>query len=581
MANDIYRKNILPDGTVRPVANAARVINPLEPLNDTAKIMSNLAVQYKKIELENEQVKQDQFESDLKLRQAQFNSELENITDQQQFDNAIEKYNSDIDTLGNQVLGEQGYNKWSNEKGRNYKALANLGYKSIWAKNLQKQNYTNMGVTVSNYATLAAMDPKRKNDFVAQAEMDINSKALTPEQKQSLKNKFKVELANAEVVRDIKNNPGATMDKLKAITKDKDGNIKNDKPAYYDGLTPVQRQKYIEQAKNKYENQLNTYNDKKINLLKEEFNEIYQNKGYHAAFDYYAKKVGSVDDVIKQQGITQEQFQQFKSYAQGMLRETNTEQAIPNQAKFGDLQETVKGMGISFSTKTGEYVIDKKKKKKLSIEDIVGAIDNIDAGLKDGTYYVHDKEVKNIREKLRTVLGNIVDDGARLKYTDVKDNKWFKQDETTGNFYYVSDSDLTASEYIKDSILKVLNNKTNVNNFNLEKLTTREKGEIFEHVYKSAVGANIDLSSHFLNTKQDIDKITQGVFNWMIQNRFDVPEKEYGAVIGDGNMYDTNNPKAKNNIGKKTVGYGNYVIDNNGVIKLTDNNGNIVDEVRQ
>ena len=144
MANDIYRKSVLPDGTVRPIASAARVINPLEPLNDTARIANNLAVQYKKIELENEQVKQDQFESDLKLRQAQFNSELENITDQQQFDNAIEKYNSDIDTLGNQVLGEKGYNKWSNEKGRNYKALSNLGYKSIWAKNLQKQNYANM-----------------------------------------------------------------------------------------------------------------------------------------------------------------------------------------------------------------------------------------------------------------------------------------------------------------------------------------------------------------------------------------------------------------------------------------------------
>ena len=94
------------------------------------------------------------------------------------------------------------------------------------------------------------------------------------------------------------------------------------------------------------------------------------------------------------------------------------------------------------------------------------------------------------------------------------------------------------------------------------------------------MAAGIDLKSYYINDKEKIDKITQSVFNWMIQNRFDVPQKEYGAVIGDGNMYDTNNPKAKNNIGKKTVGYGNYVIDNNGVIKLTDNNGNIIDEVR-
>ena len=276
MANDIYKQTVLPDGITKPIASAARVINPVEPLNDTAKIANNLAVQYKRIELENEQVKQDQFESDLKLRQAQFNNELENITNQKDFDNAIEKYNSDIDTLGNDVMGEKAYKKWSNEKGRNYKALADLGYKGIWAKNLQKQNYANMQNTVSNYATLAAMDPARRNDFVAQAEMDIDSKALTPEQKEALKNKFKVELANAEVVRDIKNNPGATMDKLKAITKDKDGNIENDRPTYYDGLTPVQRQKYIEQAKAKYEAQLNTYNDKKINKLKEQFNYFYQ-----------------------------------------------------------------------------------------------------------------------------------------------------------------------------------------------------------------------------------------------------------------------------------------------------------------
>ena len=74
MVNDIYQSKILPDGTVRPIASAARVINPLEPLNDTARIANNLAVQYKKIELENEQVKQDQFESDLKLRQEQHNS---------------------------------------------------------------------------------------------------------------------------------------------------------------------------------------------------------------------------------------------------------------------------------------------------------------------------------------------------------------------------------------------------------------------------------------------------------------------------------------------------------------------------
>ena len=575
MTNDIYQNKILPDGTVRPIASAARVINPLEPLNDTAKIMSKLAVQYKKIELENEQVKQDQFESDLKLRQAQFNDELKNITNQQDFDNAIEKYNSDIDTLGNQVLGEKGYNKWSNEKGRNYKALANLGYKSIWAENLQKQNYSNMKVTVSNYATLAALDPARKNDFVAQAEMDINSKGLTPEQKEALKNKFKVELANAEVVRDINKNPGVALANLKAIEKDKDGKIENDKPKYYDGLTPVQRQHYIEQAKAKYEAQLNTYNDKKINKLKEQFNYFYQNEGYDKAYQFMQDCVKNVDDIVKQENITQEQFQAFKSYASSMLKEQNTDYAQINQDKFADLDEKIKLMGINFNKKKGEYEVTNKKQDN-KVEDIVETIKNINDGIKDGSYYVHQKDVIKMRSALRVALGDMVDKKVRLRDTDVEGQT------TVGGILKGNGigGDTTASEYIADSILKVLKNKTNRNNFNLDKISVTDKGEIFEHVYKTAMAAGIDLKSYYINDKENIDDITQRVFNWLINNRFNVPEKEYGAVVGDGNMYDTNNPKAKNNIGKKTVGYGNYVIDNNGVIKLTDNNGNIIDEVR-
>lgn len=575
MANDIYQSKILPDGTVRPIANAARVINPLEPLNDTARIANNLAMQYKKIELENEQVKQDQFESDLKLRQTQFNSELENITNQQEFDNAIEKYNSDIDTLGNNVLGEKGYNKWSNEKGRNYKALANLGYKSIWAKNLQKQNFANMGTTISNYATLAALDPARRNDYIAQAEMDINSKALTPEQQQALRNKMKVELANAEVVRDIKNNPGKALENLKAIDKDKDGNIENDRPTFYDGLTPVQRQHYIEQAKAKYEAQLNTYNDKKINKLKEQFNYLFENVGYEAAYNYYKTAIENPDSTKKDNGITQEQLQSFGSYAKGVLKNQYTDYAIGNQERFGDLQEKVKGMGISFDKKKGAYKINRKDNVKA--EDVIETIKDINDGLNDGTYLINDKKVKAMREELRTVLGDMVDSGVKLRDTDVK-GQTFIGGILKGNGL---GGDITASEYIKDSILKALNNKTNINNFNLDKLTAREKGEIFEHVYESALANNIDLTSHYIDVKQKIDILTQHTLNWMVQNRFDVPDNPYNAVIGDGNMYDTNNPKAKNNIGKKSAGYGSYVLDSEGTMKLVDKNGNIIDEVKR
>lgn len=576
---DIYKDTVLPEGTLRPMAQAGKVNNPLEPLNDTANLLSRLDAQYKRVQLENEKSKQDQFESDLKLKQAQFNSELENINNQTDFDNAIAKYNSDIDSLGVSILGEKGYQKWSNTKGRNYKELSNLGYKGIWAKNMQKQTYANMQTTVDNYANLASIDPLRRNAFVEQAKMDIDSKFLDPEQKEKLTNRFYSQLANAEAVRDINNNPGDALAKLKAVTKDKSGDITKDKPTYYDGLTPVQRQHYIEQAENKYENQLNTYKDKKINKLKEQFNYLYENVGYDAAYNFLKVAMDNPDSTKKDNDITQEQLQSFISYAKGTLKATNTEYAIGNQEKFGDLQETVKGMGITFDKKKGEYKINNKK--NVRAEDVIEAISNINTGLEDGSYYINEKKVKAMRDQLRTVLGNMVDKGIKLRDTDVEGNKWFKQDEKTGNFYYQPNSDTTTSEYIADSILKVLKNKTNVNNFNLDKLSARDKGEIFEHVYYSALANNIDLKSHYIDSKQKIDTLTQNVFNWMIQNRFDVPNNPYSAVVGDGNMYDTGNKKANTNLGKKSVGVGNYVIDGKGTLKLVDEKGNIIDEVRQ
>ena len=573
MANEIYQNRVLPDGTINPVAQAQKVNNPLEPLRDTANIMNKLDMQYKRVQIENEKIKQDQFESDLKLRQTQFNSELENITNQQDFDNAISKFNSDIDTLGNNLLGENAYKKWSNEKGRNYKALADLGYRSIWAKNLQKQNYASMQNTVSNYATLAAIDPQRRQDFVAQAEIDINSKALTPQQKLALQNKFKVELANAEVVRDINNNPQEAIEKLKAIEKDKNGNIENDRPKFYDGLTPPQRQRYIEQAQRQYENELNTYKDKKINNLKEIFNNLYQNKGYKEAYQFMQDCINNVDSIVKANDITQEQFQAFKSYASGMLKEQNSDYAQINQDRFGDLQVKMKSLGIKPNEK-GDYIVDTKQKRYA--ENIVEAIKDINDGLKDGTYFINQNQVIKMRSALRAALGVMVDNGVRLRDTDVEGQTFLTNVLRGGGI----DGDMTASEYIKDSILNVLNNSTNKNNFNIDKISLKEKGEIFEHVYETALANNIDLKSYYIHSKQKIKDITQDVFNWMIQNKFNVPNKPYNSVIGDGYMYDTHNLKAKNNIGKKLSGYGNYIIDDSGVIKLTDKDGNIIDEVK-
>lgn len=569
MANDIYQNNVLPDGTLRPQASAGKVDNPLDPLRDTTNILHELDYRYKKIQAQNEQAKQDQFESDLQLKQAEFNEQLKTITNQQEFDDAIAKYNSDIDTLGVNVMGEAGYKKWSNEKGRNYKQLSSLGYKSIWAKNMQKQTYASVATAVDNYAVLASMqsDPDRRKFYINKANGDIKSEVLDPEQKVALTNRFNMQLANAEVVRDINNDPQKAIDNLQAVDE------KNKKPAYYDGLTPVQRQSYLQQAKQKYEAQLNTYNDRKIKDIKEKFADLYENVGYHAAYDFYKTVTENPASTAQENGMTQEQLKAFENWAKGVLKETNTQQAIPNQERFGDLQEKIKSMGITFDRKKGEYKVNKKKDNK--VEDIVETITDINTGLQDGTYYVNDKKVRAMREELRTVLGDIVDGKIRLRDTDVEGQTFLSRIKN-GSL----DGDVTASEYISDSILKVLNNKTNINNFNLDKLSARDKGEIFEHVYYSALANNIDLKSHYIGTKQQIDILTQDTFNWMIQNRFNVPQKEYGAVVGDGNMYDTNNQKAKNNIGKKAAGYGSYVIDSKGTIKFVDNKGNIIDEVK-
>ena len=283
--------------------------------------------------------------------------------------------------------------------------------------------------------------------------------------------------------------------------------------------------------------------------------------------------INNVDSIVKANDITQEQFQAFKSYASGMLKEQNSDYAQINQDRFGDLQVKMKSLGIKLNEK-GDYIVDTKQKRYA--ENIVEAIKDINDGLKDGTYFINQNQVIKMRSALRAALGVMVDNGVRLRDTDVEGQTFVTNVLRGGGI----DGDMTASEYIKDSILNVLNNSTNKNNFNIDKISLKEKGEIFEHVYETALANNIDLKSYYIHSKQKIKDITQDVFNWMIQNKFNVPNKPYNSVIGDGYMYDTHNLKAKNNIGKKLSGYGNYIIDDSGVIKLTDKDGNIIDEVK-
>ena len=552
MANDIYQNNVLPDGTLRPQASAGKVDNPLDPLRDTANILHELDYRYKKIQAQNEQAKQDQFESDLQLKQAEFNEQLKTITNQQEFDDAIAKYNSDIDTLGVNVMGEAGYKKWSNEKGRNYKQLSSLGYKSIWAKNMQKQTYASVETAVDNYAVLASMqsDPDRRKFYINKANGDIKSEVLDPEQKVALTNRFNMQLANAEVVRDINNDPQKAIDNLQAVDE------KNKKPAYYDGLTPVQRQNYLRQAKNKYEAIKNSINQPSLEPLKNKFIADYTNSKQQALQWLDDIKKNRLE-TMEQLGIENKQFDIFVSWADKIIN-SDDELALQKQTAFDETEDRYSEFGI---------YRDKKKTMKLkvgnkylnNIESISAMLNEIDINIANKTFTGNNlnKAVKYQRN-LYSVLGEMIaNDNIKIK----KENDlWFRD---------------SVSEDIPKQLNAIIQRQFG------DVLSLDEVGYIYSRVYANCVAQGIDGATMDKNIKDSVRKnIIVPIFADFIRQKYDIPDFNIDGVINGGKLISLQDRINRQQIqGLPGVNaYGKYNL-NGKVLELKDSNGNIVDTI--
>ena len=550
---DILQSRVIADGTIRNRVGAAKMLSPVDNAD-------KLAVAIYNIDKENKRLKQDSFESDLKLKQAEFNEQLSTIENDGDFQAAIDKHNKEIDDLGNSILGEKEYKKWQKQKGRNYKQYADLGYKSIWLKRKQKENYALLQNNADKAAVEASMIPSQETMIDKNIYGDIDgATGLTREQKENLKNRYLAQKSQAQVLKDIRTNPENALYKLQKTEEEKNEKGETIKvPAMYKGLDAIQRQRYIEAAKRQYEAELNTYQDKKLNTLKQEFNDLYENNGYKAAADYAEEVIKKANTIVGKgkNNISQEQFQSFKSYANSMLREQNSQYAIENNDKYGNLQVAYNKFDIK---KNKKGVLEIKNKELNNVESIVEVINDIDNGIKDKTYFTHQNDVIKKRAVLQELLGNMVDKKVKLR-----------------NWNMFSD---TVSEYISDSIASKILTKDN-KHFEVNKLTPQQKGQIYEHIYKTAIAANIDLASINTSDKQTIDKITTAYFDWYVKHLTKAPDKNYSGIVGNDTVYTLDDDKADNNIGKKSLGYGRYTIDKNGNKRLIDKDGNIIDEVR-
>lgn len=535
----MYERKVLPDGTIQTQAKAVATTNPLENIDTLAKAVFNA-------KLKHDRAKEDLFESELKIKQTEFNNKLKTLSSDE-FGQAINEYNVSVELLGKEKLGENGYKKWWNEKGKNYTKLTQLGYDQIKLDKLQQEEFDDLKQTAKNEIDLAVMQGKSVN---GELYAEINASHLTPEKKTVLKNFVDEQYSQASVIQDIRNNPEQAMKQLEAIDK------KKNEPAFYKGLSQMQRQSYIDKAKKQYEAEKNTYNDKKINPLKQQFNILFE-QGYDKAYEYLQEIDKHKNEIIGEKtGITQEQFQAFKSYAKEALKDMSNEKVIANQQAYGDLQVEFNKFNIK---KNKKGILEINNKDLNNVESIVEMINNIDTGINDGTFYLHQQDVINKRTQLQEALGNMMDKKIKLK-----------------NWNIFSD---TTSEYISASIQKIVLTDGN-SEYKINSLSPQQKGQIYEHIYKTALNAGIDFKSTDTSEKQKIDRITQAYFDWYVKNLFVAPDKKYNAVVGNNSVYNLNEQNADKNIGIQKNGYGKYVTDKDGTKKLIDDDGNIVDEVR-
>jgi hypothetical protein len=545
---EILQSKVIADGTIKTQAHAAKMISPLENAD-------RLAVAIYNVDRENKKIREDNFESDLKLKQAQFNETLKNIDNDDNFQTAIDNYNKEIDDLGNSVLGEKEYKKWQSEKGKNYKQLADLGYKSIWLERKQKENYTLLQNVVDKAATEASMIPNQKALVEKNLFNDIDSKTLTPQQKEGLKNRYLAQLAQAEVVRDIRINPDTALSRLNA-TEEKDG-IKE--PAFYKGLDSVQRQRYIEAAKHKSDALKNSVNNVSLEPLKNKFVADYTNTK-QGAIDWLEDIKNNRLEVMKQLGIDNKQFDTFTKWADGIVK-SDDELALEKQMTFDKLEDKYKEFGIYRDNKgkkpTMKMIVGNKQLN--NIEDISVMLDEIDTNIANKTFAGSNlKKAIGYQRELYTVLGDMIDNN-KIKLKDKNTSVWWGD---------------TVSEDIPKQINAIIDRQFgNV-------LSTDEKGYLYYRVYANCIANNIDLATKDKSVKDTVkNKIISQLFTDFIRDKYNVPNFNVDGVINNGNLMTVVDTiqRAKQKGATKAV-YGNYGVNGN-KLELKDKDGNIIDTV--
>lgn len=551
---DILQSRVVADGTIKNKVAAAKLLSPTENAD-------KLAVAIYNIDKENQKLKEDSFESDLKLKQTQFNEKLANLENDGDFQGAIDNYNKEIDELGNSILGEKEYKKWQEQKGKNYKQLADLGYKSIWLKRKEKENYALLQNVADKAAVEASMIPSQKSVIEANLMNDIDTKSLSKEQKNNLKNRYFAQVAQAEVVRDIRVNPQVALDRLQKTEEEKNEKGETIKvPTMYKGLDSVQRQRYIEAAKHKSDALKNSVNNVSLEPLKNKF-----------VADYTDTKQGAIDwlediknnrlEVMKQLGIDNKQFDTFTKWADGIVK-SDDELALEKQMAFDKLEDKYKEFAVYRDNKgkkpTMKMVVGNKQLN--NIEDISVMLKEIDDNIANRTFTgTNLKNVLQYQRDLYTVLGDMINNN-NIKLKEENTSVWWGD---------------TVSEDIPKQLSAIIDRQFG------DALTTDEKGYLYYRVYANCIANGFDLKTKDKNIKDSIrQNIVVPLFCDFIRDKYNIPDFNIDSVINGGKLIglkDRITRKQLKNIPGSNA-YGNYNLNGNN-LELKDNDGNVIDTI--
>lgn len=377
-----------------------------------------------------------------------------------------------------------------------------------------------------------------------------NAVGLSKEQKEALKNRYLTQKSQAQVLRDIRINPQVALEQLQK-TEDVDG-IKE--PAFYTGLDAVQRQRYIEQAKNVIKSQQGTANETILEPLKTLFRQTFTTSPNSAILQIREIKANPVE-YMKKYGLNNSQLDNFLSWADRICDDIDTDFALQRGQQYADLTQQIKFFDIDKN-----FVI--KNKDLNNVESVCEVINTIDNGIKNGTFNgQYQKPVLEQREKLLNALGKMIENNDGKKIIKAENRNYIWQDDTGSNY-----------------MRKLINSYANKYNLGLD-----EKGYLYEHLYKNALLQKIDLASGEINVKQSIDKLFNQIHDDYMKRKYGVPlDIDFDGVISQVNVIGLINEKKQKQAkkGRLNNAYGNYIQTSNGQLVLKDNDGNIIDTVK-